>query len=208
MNWFLTGTDTGVGKTHVAQLLIKAGRRAGLGTVGFKPFCCGDRRDALALHLAADRSLPLDLVNPVWMRPPAAPYAGAIIEDRLPDLDLVRTSFHRIRSAHRSVIVEGVGGWLVPVLRDFSMADLAVEFGLPVVMVVHNRLGALNHALLTLESIRSHGLECAGFILNHMEEDAGSIPQTTNRAILEEIGKIPVLFDISPGQTSLELGAG
>jgi dethiobiotin synthetase len=115
MNCFLTGTDTGVGKTYVAALLIRALRRAGLDTVGLKPICCGDRADAETLHAAADGTISIDDVNPVWFRFPAAPYTASIVESRLPDLDQIRDRYQRIRAAHRSVIVEGVGGWLVPI---------------------------------------------------------------------------------------------
>ena len=150
MNYFLTGTDTGVGKTYVAVLLIRALRAAGFDTVGLKPICCGERSDAEALHAAADGELSLDDVNPVWFRFPAAPYTASIVEGRLPDLDQIRERFARVRAARRSVIVEGVGGWLVPILRDYSVADLAAEMGLPVVVVAANRLGAINHTLLTV----------------------------------------------------------
>ena len=79
---------------------------------------------------------------------------------------LIHETFARLRSAHESVIVEGVGGWLVPITRDYFVSDLAADFGLPVVVVVANRLGALNHTFLTVESILARGLECAGIILN------------------------------------------
>ena len=205
MNLFLTGTDTNVGKTYVASLLVRALRRAGLDTVGLKPICCGDRNDAEALHAAAEFALPLNDVNPVWLRTPAAPYTAGMIENRAIDLSLIRETFARVRAAHRSVVVEGAGGWLVPIAGDYFVRDLAVEMKLPVAVVVANRLGAINHTLLTIESIRASGLECAGIILNQASPPAASeqIAIATNRAIIEELARLPVLFDIAHGQADL-----
>lgn len=207
MNLFLTGTDTNVGKTYAAALLIRALRREGIDAVGFKPLCCGGREDAELLHAASDGALSLNDVNPVWLRPPAAPYTAAMIEGRAIDLTLIRETFTRLRATHRAVIVEGAGGWLVPIARDFFVRELAVEFGLPVAVVLANRLGAINHTLLTVESVRATGLSCAGLILNHpappAETDAVATP--TNRAVLEELAGVPVLFAIEHGQTELAL---
>ena len=203
MNWFITGTDTGVGKTFATDLLTRAARTAGLDTVALKPLCCGERDDAEVLQCAAGSVLPLNDVNPVWLRPGLAPYTAAMIEGRQIDLDLILETFQRVRSRHRSVLVEGVGGWRVPIRRDYFVSDLARAFELPVVVVVNNRLGALNHTLLTVESIRAAGLECAGLIFNrHDEEDPSAL---TNPGILEDILGLPVLFQLTPGQTAIEL---
>ena len=207
MNLFLTGTDTDVGKTHVAALLVRALREAGRDAVGMKPICCGGREDAEALHAACGGAIPLNDVNPVWLRPPAAPYTAAIIENRTIDLALIRETFARLRGAHESLIVEGVGGWLVPITRDFFLSDLAAEFALPVAVVVANRLGALNHTLLTVQAIRASGLECAGIILNHTTpaDATPDIATTTNRAILEDLLDVPVLWEIGHGQTRIAI---
>ena len=205
MNVFLTGTDTDVGKTYVATLLVRALRAQGVDAVGLKPLCCGGREDAEALHAAGDGAIPLNDVNPVWLRPPAAPYTAAMIENRTIDLALIRETFARLRGAHDALIVEGVGGWLVPITRDFFAADLAAEFALPVAIVVANRLGALNHTLLTIESIRARGLKCAGLILNHTTPPhaAPDLAATTNRGILEDIAGVPILAEVAYGQTEL-----
>lgn len=203
MNWFITGTDTGVGKTYVTALLTRAARAAGLDTVACKPLCCGDREDSQILQRAAASELTLNEVNPVWLRPALAPYAAAMIEGRPLDLDFIGETFQGLRSRYRSILVEGVGGWRVPIRRDFFVSDLAASFGLPVVVVVANRLGALNHTILTVESIRAQGLECAGLIVNQAEtEDASSL---SNPGILEDVLQLPVLFQIRRGQESLEL---
>lgn len=205
MNLFLTGTDTGVGKTYVSALLVRALRRAGLDTAPMKPFCCGDREDALALHAACGGAVPLDVINPIWYATPASPYTAAKVENRPADLALVRLNFQQLRARHRSLIVEGVGGWMVPIAKDYYVADLAAEFGLPVAIVVLNRLGALNHALLTVRDIQRRGLPFAGIIFNRAEAE-NDIAAATNRALLEELAGQPILFEIGPGQT--EFGAG
>ena len=202
MNLFITGTDTGVGKTFAASLLVRGLRKAGFDTVPMKPICCGDREDAEKLREATGNAIDLNDVNPVWLRPPAAPYTAAMIENRNIDLDLIRETFARLRKNHRSLIVEGVGGWLVPIRKDYLVSELAADFGLPVAVVVRNRLGALNHAMLTVKNIQSRGISCAGIIWNNM--DAGDdIAATTNKSILEDLLEIPVLFEIEKAQQEL-----
>lgn len=199
MSLFLTGTDTNVGKTYVASLMIRAERKAAVDCVGFKPICCGDRADAIALHAASGGAASVNEINPVWLRPPLAPFAAAMIEGRHIDLDLIRDGFARLRAAHQSVIVEGAGGWLVPITRDYFMSDLAAEMGLPVAVVVANRLGAINHALLTIRAIRAQGLECAGLILNHPSSPSpeANLAATTNRAVLESLVDVPILREVA-----------
>ena len=205
LSYFLTGTDTNVGKTFVSSLLVRALRKSGVDCIGMKPICCCDRADAEELHTASDAAIPLNDVNPVWLRTPAAPYAAAMIENRAIDLALIRETFARLKSTHRSLVVEGVGGWLVPIARDFFIRDLALEMGLPVVVVVANKLGALNHALLTVESVRASGCECAGIILNHVTSVEGDIAGITNRGMLEDILNVPILHEIAHGQRELVL---
>ena len=204
MNLFLTGTDTGVGKTRAAVLLVRALRRAGLDTVAMKPICCGDRDDAEALSDACDGEVSLNLINPVWYRTPTAPYTAANIENRPPDLAIIRSTFEGLRSRHRSLIVEGVGGWLVPIARDYFVADLAAEFALPVAVVVRNRIGALNHALLTVRDIENRGLPFAGIILNNVDPP-GDVAGHSNRAMLEDLLGRPVLLEIAHDQGDLQL---
>jgi len=207
MNLFLTGTDTDVGKTYVATLLVRALRQQGVDCVGMKPICCGDRADAEVLHAASGARATLNDVNPVWLRTPAAPYVAAMIESRAIDVASIKEKFSELRRAHQAVVVEGAGGWLVPIERDYFVSDLAADFGLPVAVVVGNRLGALNHALLTVRSIRARNLPCAGIILNHPQPPAGmdEIATATNRAMLETLADVPILFEVMHGQPTLTL---
>jgi len=206
---FLTGTDTNVGKTYVAALLIRALRQAGVDAIGMKPICCGGREDAEELHAASDGVLDLNEVNPVWLRTPAAPYTAAMIENRTIDLALIRETFVRLRDKFPALIVEGVGGWLVPIARDYSVRDLAGDLNLSVAIVVANRLGAINHTLLTVEAIRNTGLTCAGLIYNHSAPLAPdeAIATETNRSIIEDLTGLPTLFEIAHGQRTLTLAA-
>ena len=211
MSVFITGTDTNVGKTYVTARLLRALRARGVDAVGFKPLCCGSRDDAEALRAASGDALSLNETNPVWLRAPAAPYAAALIESRSIDLDLIRETFLNLRARHGTVLVEGVGGWLVPILRDYTVADLAAEWRLPVVIVVGNRLGALNHAALTVQATRTAGLACAGLILNDVPtpvasagDDSGeTLARTTNPGVLSEWLGSKILGEVAEGQDDL-----
>jgi dethiobiotin synthetase len=206
MNVFLAGTDTGVGKTYVACALVREWREEGRDAVALKPICCGERGDALALHAAGGQSLPLETVNPVWFRTAASPYAASLLETRTVDLALIRAACRKAQASHDYVLVEGVGGWLVPITRDYFISDLAADLGWPVVVVVANRLGALNHTLLTVRAIQGHGLTCAGVILNEVVPP--SLPDTFitsgNRLILETLLDVPVLGELAFGAPAIQ----
>lgn len=205
MNYFITGTDTAVGKTFVTQLLVRALRKTGLDSVAMKPICCGDRADAEMLCQAAGDEVTMDEINPVWLQVPAAPYTACMVEERMIDIPAILTAYSRLRKAHRSVLVEGVGGWLVPIRQDYYVRDLAADIGLPVVVVVGNKLGAINHTLLTVESIKASGQVCAGVILNNCAPEMDLIAHSTNRSVLEHLLDVPILFEIEHGQEEIEL---
>ncbi len=209
MSLFITGSGTGVGKTRVTALLIREWRKRGVDCVGMKPICCGARDDPEDLFEASGGIEPLNRINPVWLRTPAAPYAASMVENRAIDLDLVFENFRALQSAHASVIVEGAGGWRVPIRRDYFVSHLARDMQLPIAVVVANRLGALNDAILTVQSIKSDGLMCAGLILNqpHPAREEDSVAIATNASVLEEILGIPILLELAFGQTSAELPA-
>ncbi len=202
--YFITGTSTDVGKTFVTTLLLTAFRASGVAAVGYKPVACGSRADAAALRDACEGEVTLDEVNPLAYRVPAAPMAAAMIENVPVDWEAMVAGARVLGARFPMVLAEGVGGWKVPCTADKTMADLAVELGWPVIVVVDNRLGALNHTLLTLESIASHGLSCAGLILNQPEEerDAASI---SNTAVLSQLVEAPILAEIMHDQDEIEL---
>ena len=200
MNYFVTGTDTDCGKTFVTALLVRAARAAGIDAVGAKPFCCGPREDVEILAAASDHAESLDAINPVWLKTPAAPRACEILGEPPADLSAALSGVRALAERHEQVFCEGAGGWLVPVAKDYTAADFAVELGWPVIVVVRNKLGALNHSLLTLESVRARGLGLAGVILNNadgMDDEA----KRTNRVVLGEFCGCPILAEIERGQS-------
>ncbi len=204
MHCFITGTDTDVGKTYVACLLIRALRQAGIDAVGMKPIACGDRADAEALHAACEGAAELNAINPVWLRTPAAPYAAAMIEERSIDLDLIRETFSKLKQAHEAVVIEGAGGWMVPITRDYFVRDLAREFAAPVFVVAANRLGALNHARLTVEAVRAAGLSCLGTIWNDVLAVSHSdTAAATNQAVFESLAGGSISIGVAHGQAEL-----
>lgn len=198
MNYFITGTDTNVGKTYVTKLIIESLRAEGKYAVGFKPISCGDREDATLLA-AASGNLPLDEVNPLHFPSPVAPHVAALLENKTIDPREVIASYETIAGKYDPILVEGAGGWEVPITRDYFISDLAKDLNLPVILVAANRLGALNHILLTLSAIKAKGLTCAGIILNQLEDEMDT-PMITNKGIIESLTDTPLLDHIIHNQ--------
>ncbi|MEM7011153.1 MAG: dethiobiotin synthase [Verrucomicrobiota bacterium] len=205
MNYFVTGTDTGVGKTYVTCLILKALREAGKSVIGYKPVCCGDRGDAIALYEASDRDdLTIDDVNPLWLQSPAAPLAASMIENREVDFESLVEHGRELAAKADCLIVEGAGGWEVPLTGERSMADLAAAFGYDVIVAIDNKLGALNHTILTVKQIAARNMKCAGLILNQVaeERDAASI---SNRVVLEQVLDTPVIAELLHDADEIEV---
>ena len=196
---FLTGTDTGCGKTAIACGLMACLRRQGVDVAGMKPVASGAERvggrlrnaDALAIQARHARPPAYELVNPFVFEPPVAPHLAA-------EACGVRIDFERIRRCGRSLqaggellVVEGVGGWRVPLGGERTVADLARLFGFPVVLVVGLKLGCINHAALTAEAIRRDGLSLAGWVANRVEP--AMLNEAGNLATLEALIRAPFL---------------
>lgn len=203
MNYFITGTDTDCGKTFVTALLVRAARAAGLDAVGAKPFCCGPRDDVEILVEVSGNAEQHDAINPVWMKTPAAPRACELLGEPAADVPRALAAMRGLAVRHAGVFCEGVGGWLVPVAAQYSMADFAKDLGWPVIVVVRDKLGALNHALLTVESVRGRGMKVAGLILNRTDHGNGSVA-LANEAILAETPDVSLLTVVGPGQAAME----
>jgi dethiobiotin synthetase len=169
-----------------------------------KPICCGDRRDAELLLAAGGDGLTIDEVNPVWLKTPAAPIVGSLTEQVDIDIEQILAAFRALQNRVEHVIVEGVGGWLVPIRSDYFVSDLAVELGLPVLVVAQNRLGCLNHTALTARSVLQHKLRCVGVALNGLP-DANEIAAVTNADVLKKILSVPLLSGL--GENLMELPA-
>lgn len=202
MSLFIAGTDTGVGKTHITCLILETLRKRGVDAVGYKPVACGDREDAKALA-AASGGLELNEVNPVWLSTAVAPYVAGLLENRTVGMQDLLDGFESMSREHEEVLVEGAGGWEVPLAPKKSMSDLAVRMGLPVLLVVGNRLGALNHALLSLKAIRDAGLKCVGIVLNQLDDELNTA-MITNKGVLEDLSGVPLLEHVIHGQEFLD----
>lgn len=175
--WFVAGTDTEIGKTFVTAALLHVARAAGLSAVGMKPIAAGAterdgeriNEDVAALRLASSFDPGLSLLNPYCLRSPIAPHIAAADEGVRIEPARIMRAFERLRQQADCVLVEGVGGFRVPLDKDYDTADLAGELGLPVILVVGLRLGCINHALLTTEAIASRGLVLAGWVANQVD---------------------------------------
>jgi len=198
---FVTGTDTGVGKTVVACALAEQLRARGIDVGVMKPIETGvgsqGPLDAIALAEAAGVRDAMDLICPIRLALPAAPAVAAEAEGRRLDLAAIRGAYETLRARHECVIVEGAGGLLVPIGPAFSMADLAHDLAFPLLVVTRGRLGTVNHTLLTLEVAAGRGLPVAGVVISH-----GPIPLSTadaaNLSILRELLGQQLLGEIPP----------
>jgi dethiobiotin synthetase len=196
---FVTGTDTGVGKTLISTQLIAERVAQGLRVAPMKPIAAGliahqgeqVSEDVLALEAVANVKAPRSLVNPFAYHEPIAPHIAAALEAKPIDIATIQSAFTQLQAISDCVIVEGAGGFLVPLNDRQTLADLAVALQLPVVLVVGIRLGCLNHALLTAEAIQSRGLKLHGWVAN---ECAGVMPRfEENLATLAQRIQAPCL---------------
>ncbi len=175
--WFVTGTDTEVGKTVCAAALTRALARRGLRVAVMKPVASGALHtpqglrsaDALALQAEASVPAPYATVNPYCFEPPISPHIAAAEAGTAIDLARLEACYAELAAAADCVIVEGAGGWRAPISADLAMADIAACLALPVILVVGMRLGCLNHALLSYESIRARGAKFAGWVANGID---------------------------------------
>ena len=175
--WFVTGTDTGIGKSLASATLLHALRMRGLRAVGMKPLASGcestpqgwRNEDALALQAASDPRPAYEDVNPFALPNPLAPELAAADAGIRVTLAPILSAFQRLSSQADAVVVEGVGGWAAPLAAELDQADLARALDLPVVLVVGLRLGCINHARLTAHAIEQDGLRLAGWIANDID---------------------------------------
>jgi dethiobiotin synthetase len=154
---------------------------------------------------AGSPGLTEELVNPVFFRMPLAPLAAGMLENRSFAMEPVLRAWQELSAAYADIIVEGCGGWEVPLTDQMTMADLAAALGLPVLVVVNNRLGALNHTILTVRAVQGRGLRCAGIILNYVA-DSRDTASISNTAVLRAVFPgVPVVAEVMHGETELDL---
>ena len=203
---FIAGTDTGVGKTLVSSALLRHLRLTHPRVVGMKPVAAGTTRDAtgrednedtLALRAASSIQVPPALDNPYCLPLPLSPHLAARAAGQSIDIGLIAERYRQLAALADVVVVEGAGGFLVPLTETFTGADLAVALGLPIVLVVGLRLGCLNHALLTAEAIRNRGLHLAGWVANRI--DPGMAAQEDNIDTLRTRLGAPLWADVPHG---------
>jgi dethiobiotin synthetase len=204
-SYFITGTDTGVGKTLISTALLYGLAQRGLRAAGMKPVAAGavlrdgawHNDDVDEMAAAASIALPPALTAPYVLREAAAPHIAAAFENVDIDLDHIRTCYQKIAAAADAVVVEGVGGFRVPLSDRFDSADLARQLGLPVILVVGLRLGCINHTLLTADAIAARGLTLAGWIANGvdpaMPHAEANIEALAKRLQAPPLGAVPWL---------------
>lgn len=209
--FFITGTDTEVGKTTVAAGLLHAARQAGLSTAAVKPVASGcestpqglRNEDALILQAQCSLQLEYEQINPYAFAPAIAPHLAARAVGTELEVDTLATLVNRVLDLQADfTVVEGAGGWRVPLSGDASLSDLAIALDLPVVLVVGIRLGCINHALLTAEAIAADGLQLAGWVANVADAQTACLDDIL--ATLDErlaapcLGRVPRLTDPAP----------
>lgn len=203
--WFVTGTDTNVGKTFVSTALARAFRRRGLSTGVMKPVETGCPTvegvlaplDAMALKDASGTEDSIDLINPFRYAPGLAPLVAAKMEDKAIEPAVIKNAFDWVRSTHDVTIVEGAGGLLVPVTEEMTMAEIARLLDIPVIIVAATRLGAINHTALTVECAMARGILVAGIILNNLSGPGTSdISIAKNASAIERLTGVRILAEI------------
>lgn len=215
--YFITGTDTEIGKTLVTSTLLYALGQRGVRAAGMKPVAAGaelhdgawHNDDADRIVAAASVPVPFELVTPYLLREPAAPHIVAAQEGVAIDLAHIRSCYDRVAGMADAVVVEGVGGFRVPLSDRYDTADLAQQLGLPVILVVGLRLGCINHALLTAEAIAARGLTLAGWVGNVVDLDMrygmDNVTALTERLPAPLLGCIPRLPAALPAAAAAHL---
>ena len=194
--WFVTGTDTEVGKTFVSCALLHAMRAAGKNAIGMKPVAAGTDANGLnddveALVAASGLAAPRELINPYLFAPAIAPHIAAAEAGCTIDIGRIIAACTQLRGLADAVLVEGVGGFCVPLGPAHDSADLAERLALPVILVVGMRLGCINHALLTQQAIAARGLELAGWVANQIDPEMARVEE--NLAALQARIAAPLL---------------
>lgn len=211
-DYFVTGTDTEIGKTLVSCAILYGLVQQGWRSVGMKPVAAGAEwidgnwcnEDVTALIAASNVQADPKMVNPYLFKLAAAPHIAALEEQCQIEITMILQSFHQLRSVAKAVVVEGVGGFRVPLSATQDSADLAQQLALPVVLVVGMRLGCISAALLTAEAIRARGLTLAGWVANSAQTEMAQLQE--NLSALQErldapyLGYIPHLNHPDPGQ--------
>ncbi len=215
--YFITGTDTGIGKTTLSSVIVRALVAKGFRTAAMKPVAAGAmdvngilyNEDVDTLVSVANVPLPVEIACPYLLRIPISPNLSAAQEGRTIVVSHIVDCYQKICQRAEAVVVEGVGGFLVPFSKDTSSADLAKLLKLPVIMIVGLKLGCINHALLTAEAVRARGLELVGWIANCVDSgmifSEGNIETLENWLDAPRLGTMPYLKSFERAEQYLNL---
>jgi dethiobiotin synthetase len=188
----ITATDTEVGKTYVSCKIAEALRKSGINTGVFKPVSTGDRKDAEALIKTAKLDESPETVTPVFFDNPMSPYGASILENKEFDLKEIYTGFKYFLNKYKFTVVEGIGGLLVPLKKNFFVSDLIKKFDLPVIVVARHGLGTINHTLLTVEKLARDKRKVLGLIFSG-KKNSDDISERSNVSIIKELTRLPAL---------------
>ena len=199
--YFISGTDTGVGKTVVTACLLAFYRKHSINTgimkpieTGINPNCSSEANsDAKFLLTVSGNQDTLEEVCPIRLKPSASPLQAARIQDQSLSIDSILEKFHRLQKKYDQVLVEGIGGLLVPLKADYLVLDLIKEMQLPLIIVSRFSLGTLNHTLLTLKAAQVAKIEVAGIILNHSANRQLNKIELGQKALIEELSGVPII---------------
>ncbi|GBE01391.1 ATP-dependent dethiobiotin synthetase BioD 1 [bacterium BMS3Abin08] len=198
---FITGTDTGSGKTIITAAIARGFKSMGLNTGVMKPIetGCQERdgemipEDGLFLKDMADSPVPIEDIAPYRLQTPVAPSVASRIEGREISIEHILSTYKKLRDRHDIVIVEGIGGLLVPITKHYFVSDLVKDLDVPLIVVAANRLGVLNHTLLTVKAARMSGLDLTGVILNDTDPLPEDVSTQSNYSELKSVLDIPLL---------------
>ena len=194
---FVTGTDTEIGKTAITAGLAAVLKRRGINAGVMKPISAGGRADAELLKWAVRSNESLDTINPIYLRDPLSPNIAARREEKILDLAPVFDAFNHLSKIHDCLLVEGVGGLLVPITDDVLVADLAARFDLPLLIVARAALGTINHTLLTIEAARARGLQINSVIYNTLSPGGPDVSAQMSPGVVTRISGVPSSGTIS-----------
>jgi dethiobiotin synthetase len=211
--FFITGTDTGVGKTVIAAALIQAIGFWGIKVCGMKPIETGCLKsesrvrssefrakdmvlipsDGMFLKKMAGMDDSIDLITPIRLENPLAPFPASEIEGIPVDIEKIKKAYAELSKKYEVVVVEGIGGLLVPIKRAYFVLDLARDFGLPIIIVSRPGLGTINHTMLTVNYAIKEGLTVAGIIINYSLPPEGTLAEKTNPEVIKQISPVPII---------------
>jgi dethiobiotin synthetase len=198
-SYFITGTDTGVGKTTITAGLAACIKKLGIDVGVMKPVATGNPQksglkstDAFLLYHASEVNDSEDLINPIFMPMSVSPYDACKILNLVFDKKIIIEKFKELQNKHKIVLVEGIGGILTPLTKDYFVADMIKDMGLETIIVTRSTLGTLNHTMMTVKTCQDYNIPIKGIIINNYDEKGGPAEKNSPSTI-HEITNIPIL---------------